>query len=192
MMPQATTKPEPLRPQGDQEPDQRYALAVLHYAARHGAYGLPLASLKMAHQYYPVLVWGLGQDSQPAESFAELQREITRAISGKEAEIQDWIQTYATPAQDDQGDQDSHQGDQGEQEPEPDPRDQAIRMMRAALQLIQDPGTTDQGGGGSRVPVTPRPPKFPPGGAQATPDHQQPPTRTQPTRTQQQPPNFTF
>lgn len=189
MMPQATTKPEPLRPQGDQEPDQRYALAVLHYAARHGAYGLPLSALKMAHQYFPVLVWGLGQGNQPAESFAELQREITRAINGKEAEIQDWIQTYATPAQDDQGDQDSHQGDQdSHQEPEPDPRDQAIRLMRAALQMIQDPGTTDQGGGGSRVPVTPRPPTFPPGGAQAQPPRQdsQAPTRTQ------QPPNFNF
>ncbi len=183
-----------------QAPDQAqhlYALQLIAYACAHGTGLMSDAQIEQAIHFWPLALWRI--DPPLAEALARVRRQITNsqkarqeARQARQAKIDQQITTWMEEIglapdgsrQDDQAGQ-----DQADQDPIIDPRDQAIRMMRAALQIIQGgdlPGDHG-GGGGSRVPVTPRPPKFPPSNSQAQPPHQAPPAP--PTR---QAPDFRF
>lgn len=163
---------QPPRTQGDTEPAQAYGTYLLLYIAGTGTGLCTLDQLKTANQWYPLVVWKV--EVVTAEASARMQRRITKEIARREATIAQWFaqncpqNDFDTPEAREVGEREDRS-----QDAQPDPRDQAIRMMRAALMLIQDPGTTDEGkGGGSRVPVSPRPPKFPPSNSAQVPDFQ--------------------
>ncbi len=180
-----------------QAPDQAqhlYALQLIAYACAHGTGLMSDDQIEQAIHFWPLALWRI--DPQLAEALARVRRQMTNSQKARQEarqarqakidqQIEEWMQAIGL-------DQDgtSQDGQAGQdQDPIIDPRDQAIRMMRAALQIIQGgdlPGQ-DQGGGGSRVPVAPRPPKFPPSNSQAAPPappapptRQAPPTRPAP------------
>ncbi len=162
-----------ITPQAPHESAQAYGLRVLHHAQAHGCAGIPLDGLHQAIKSFPVLVWGLGKEPRPAEQFAELQRQIRRSITDREQAIAQWFEEHSEPEPEPDQAISQEEADQADQEE--DPAAQAIRLMRAALTLIMGQQPGQDGGGGSRVPVSPRPPKFPPSNAQAQPPRPQAP-----------------
>lgn len=165
--------------QADHESAEAYALRVLRFIAESGTALCTLDQLKQADRFYPLIVWRV--EACTAEASAKMQRRITKAIAEREAQIAQWFASHCpqdAPAQD--SDQDSDLGSDRSQVEQPDPRDQALQLMRAALTMIMDPRNSgDSGkGGGSRVPVSPRPPKFPPSNSAAVPTTQAPTTRS--------------
>ena len=175
-----TTQPiTPPEPQRQDEHAEAYALRILRFIAESGTALCTLDQLKQADRFYPLIVWNV--ESCTAEASAKMQRRITKTIQEREAQIDQWFATFAQDEPEAVGDQDSSQGDNLSQDEQLDPRDRALRLMRAALTMIMQPPGPDGKGPGSRVPVSPRPPKFPPSNAaQAIPQvpSSQPTTRS--------------
>lgn len=155
------------RPQTADEPQHLYALELIRHVIAHGCATLTLDELRQADRFYPLVVWRL-ESTTTAERLAEARRWILKVIEAREASLAAWMDEYASQ------EEELTQADTNQEQIEPEelpPAERAIRLMRAALIEIMDgQGPQDDGRGpGSRVPVAPRPPKFPPSNAQAIP-----------------------
>lgn len=157
-----------------------YGLALLQYAARYGCTDFSADQLALADHMYPLALYGYGKqpdDVAHADRMTTLRHRILTQLRALQAaqEARDRMLTEWIAAQDERAQDAQTAGNEAnDAQPEPDPRDVALRLMRAALTMIQgmdDAARNDQdGGGGARIPRKPIAPRFPPSGAYATPD----------------------
>lgn len=143
---------------------------ILHVHQFGTTAGCTYSQLIQADRYYALAYCTLGKDTvsqRQAETIAATRRLIQGEIRRQDA----LIATIANQAAEmDAAEMQAAQaGQPGAQESElsedQDPIAMAVRMMRAALQIIQGPqpgDQDDQGSGGSRVPRRPHPPTNPP------------------------------
>lgn len=195
MMSQAYT-PTPAPPEAHQDEHRHaYGMRLLMYAFANGPGLLSDEQLDLVIHVYPAVVWHLSPTtctaSEMAERMAKFRRQLTNSETSRreqrrerDARISAWLKANGIDpeAQAAQVDGPGGQEDQGDQAQISD-TDRALKLLRAALHLIMNPGSDGpQGpqtpGGGSRVPRPTPPPTRPPTGAAASLPQAQP-TRTQ-------------
>lgn len=175
MMSQAYT-PTPVPPEAHQDEHRHaYGMRLLIYAIANGPGLLSDDQLELVIHVYGAAVIGLTPEM--AERMAKFRRQLTNSETSRreqrrerDARISAWLKANGIDpeAQTAQVDDLGGQEDQGDQAQISD-TDRALKLLRAALHLIMNPGSDGpQGpqtpGGGSRVPRPTPPPTRPPGG----------------------------
>lgn len=143
---------------------------ILHVHQFGTTAGCTYSQLIQADRYYALAYQGIGQDDA-AQRQAERIAATRRLIQGEIRRQDALLATIANQAAEmDAAELTAAQAGQPGAPDAPltedqDPIAMAVRMMRAALQIIQGPqpgDQDDQGNGGSRVPRRPHPPTNPP------------------------------
>lgn len=175
-----TYTPTPAPPEAHQDEHRHaYGMRLLIYAIANGPGLLSDDQLELVIHVYGAAVIGLTPEM--AERMAKFRRQLTNSETSRreqrrerDARISAWLKANGIDPEAQAAQVDGPGGQEGSAEAPPmSDTDRALKLLRAALHLIMNPGAEgpqgpgagpQDGGGGSRVPRPTPPPTRPPGG----------------------------